>query len=353
VVELMGPAEGGIRTHVRELTARLRAQGAEVAVAGPAGALGDDPVDHVVDVPAGLDAVGLLTARRQLAGVPGDVVHAHGLKAGWVAVTSRPRRPVVLTAHNVVLGRSGSDRLLRVLERRLVARVDRLVSPSPAIDAQFASLLPPERRQVVVPVFPVPVPGADVAAVRADLGVGVDEPLAVAVARLHPQKDLLTLVRAWGLVARELPQARAVVVGEGPQRAELQAAIDAAGLTSSLRLVGARHPALAPIEAADVLLLTSKWEAIPLVVPEAALLGTPVVATDVGIVSQVISDGSTGFVAEVGEARGLAAGLRTVLGDRGAAAAMGARLREAASGRFDPDRLAAAVHDVYRGVLDG
>ena len=352
VVELMGPAEGGIRTHVAELVSRLRSAGARVAVAGPRGALGDrGEVDWVVDVPAALSLRGLLTARRQLARIPDvDVVHAHGLKAGWVAVTARPRRPVVLTAHNLVLGDGPKDRLLRRLERELVKRVDRLIAPGPAIDRYVADLLPPERRTVIVPVFPLPRGGADRAAVRADLGVADDDPLVVVVARLHPQKGLHTFIEAWAAVAPAVPAARAVVVGEGPSRDELQADIDRRGLTESLRLVGSRQPAIAPMEAADVVALSSEWEAIPLVVAEAALLGTPVVTTDVGIVAEVITNGSTGFVVDVGDAAGLAEGLVDLLADPERARLAGERLREEASRRFDPDALTAAVRSVYDEV---
>ncbi len=352
VVELMGPAEGGIRTHVAELVSRLRGAGARVAVAGPRGALGDrGEVDWVVDVPAALSLRGLLAARRQLARIPEvDVVHAHGLKAGWVAVTARPRRRVVLTAHNLVLGDAPKDRLLRRLERELVKRVDHLIAPSPAIDRHVDGLLPPERRTVIVPVFPPPRGGAARAAVRADLGAAPDQPLVVVVARLHPQKGLHTFVEAWARVAAAVPGAAAVVVGEGPSRDELQSDIDRRGLTASLRLVGARQPAIAPMEAADVVALSSEWEAIPLVVAEAALLGTPVVTTDVGIVAEVITNGSTGFVVDVGDAAGLAEGLITLLEDPGRAAVAGARLGEEAARRFDPDALTAAVRSVYAEV---
>lgn len=351
-LELMGPAEGGIRTHVAELSARLGEAGVDARVAGPPGALGERPVDVRVDVPAGLSPGRLRRAAKQIGAVEDvDLVHAHGLKAGWTAVTSRPRRPVVLTAHNLVLDDGPKGRVLRILERELVRRVDHLISPSPAIDDHFASLLPPERRSVVVPAFPLPEPGADRAAVRADLGVDVDTPLVVVVARLHPQKDLLTFVEAWRQTVPHVPEARAVVVGEGPSRSEVQAAIDRAGVADSLRLVGARHPATAPMEAADVVALSSIWEAIPIVVPEAAVLGTPVVTTDVGIVSTVVTDGSTGSVVGVGDATGLARGMVALLSDLEAARQAGERLRAESVARFDPDRLTHDVADVYRRVV--
>ncbi len=93
VLQLLGPSSGGIRRHVAYLAGELRATGWEVRFAGPDGVLAD--LDHVVPVPPGLDPRGVLRARRALrpllAGV--DVVHAHGLKPGWIAaLAAGPRR---------------------------------------------------------------------------------------------------------------------------------------------------------------------------------------------------------------------------------------------------------------------
>ncbi|HKY16235.1 MAG TPA: glycosyltransferase, partial [Microthrixaceae bacterium] len=288
VVELMGPAVGGIRTHVAELTRRLRAAGRDVVVAGPPDALGHlGRNDVVVDVPAGLSPWGLVRARRQLGRVEGQLLHAHGLKAGWVAVGDPRRRPVVLTLHNLVLEESSgrSARVMRELERRLVRRVDRVIAPSPAIASGCEGLIAPDRLAVIVPVSPSPVPRRPRAEVRAELGADGAGPLVVVVARLHPQKDLSTFLRAMKLVAARVPDVRAAIVGQGPLEAELVRAIDELGLRETVRLAGPSDHAVDELAAADVVALTSVWEAVPLVVAEAAQLGRPIVSTDVGIVS--------------------------------------------------------------------
>jgi len=124
VLQLLGPSTGGIRRHVVTLTAELRRRGWEVAVAGPAGVLdGVGELDAVVDVPAGSSAVQALRARRQLAPLlrGADLVHAHGLKAGWVAGSLRSRPPLVVTVHNLVLDEAAgpSAPVLRVMEGML------------------------------------------------------------------------------------------------------------------------------------------------------------------------------------------------------------------------------------------
>ncbi|HKY15522.1 MAG TPA: glycosyltransferase, partial [Microthrixaceae bacterium] len=104
------------------------------------------------------------------------------------------------------------------------------------------------------------------------------------------------------------------------------------------------------LAAADVVALTSVWEAVPLVVAEAAQLGRPIVSTDVGIVSELVSDGVDGFVVAVGDADGVAAALIEVL-SRGERDEMGRHAREVAVARIDPDRLVDEVVGVYDGLV--
>ena len=110
ILQVLGPSTGGIRRHVGALAAALAARGWRVVLAGPAGVMdGIRPLDEVVAIPSNLSPGHLATAWRQLRRVLGgvDLVHAHGLKAGWLAVmgarTRRHRPPVVVTVHNIIL----------------------------------------------------------------------------------------------------------------------------------------------------------------------------------------------------------------------------------------------------------
>jgi glycosyltransferase involved in cell wall biosynthesis len=360
VVELLGPAVGGIRTHVAELTRLRRARGHETIVAGPAGALGSNGrVDEVVDVPRRNQPLAVLRARRQLGAVVArsgaTVVHAHGLKAGWVAVSVRPRPRVVLTVHNIVLDPTAGlgRRLLAVLEERLVPLVDHVISPSAAIDRRVARLVPAERRSVILPVSPLARPRRTRAEVRDDLGIDDATPLVVVVARLHRQKDLPTFVAAFASVAEQVPDAQAIVVGDGGLRAELTAAAEAAGLTGRLRLLGARDHAVDQIGAADVLAVSSMWEAVPLVVVESLLLAVPVVTTRVGIVEELIAPGVGGAVVDVGDAAGMARAIVDLLSDPESRRQVGEAGRARAEARADPGALVDAVESVYERLDAG
>jgi glycosyltransferase involved in cell wall biosynthesis len=353
VIQLLGPSTGGIRVHVGELTRRLRASGIDARVAAPAGAMGPaGTIDDVVAVPERLSLNGWWAARRALGSVRGDLIHAHGLKAGWVAIAARPRRPVVLTLHNIALGSEArGSRVLGVLERFLIRRVDRVIAPSPPIAAMCDGLVDRSKISVIIPVSPPPRPRQPRDDVRTSLGAVEGERLVVVVARLHPQKDLPTFLDAFAKVASERSDVRAAIVGEGPLEAELATRIDSLGLRRRVRLAGPSDYAVDELDAADVVALTSLWEAIPLVVTEAMQLGRPVVATDVGIVSTVIEDRVDGRVVPVGDVDAVAEALSDVL-SRDDLEEMGRRARTAVTALVDPARLTDDVRAVYDELLD-
>lgn len=359
VLELLGPSTGGIRRHVTALGSILADQGWSVTYAGPAGVLDDlGATSDVVDVPSSFSPAPIVRAVRQLRSMSGhDLIHAHGLKAGWVAILGRRRGtdgrpiPVVLTIHNVVLdevaGRSAS--VLRRLERLLLRRVDYVIAASPGIAEQFADVVPPDRLSFVLPVSPFPHPQRDRGEVRSELGAGDDDVLVVVVARLHPQKDLDLFVRAWHAVAAHHPEARAAIVGEGPSRPDLEALIEREGVGSSLRLAGASPDAVEQLAVADVVALTSRWEAVPLVVVEAVQLGRPVVSTRVGVAEELLADGGT--VVDVGDLDGFVAALSRYVGSPELREIAGAVSRERGTVIYGAGALVRQVARIYEEVL--
>jgi glycosyltransferase involved in cell wall biosynthesis len=335
VLQLLGPSTGGIRRHVGWLAGALEARGWEVTTAGPEGVLdGIRPLDVVVPVPRGRAAL-----RRASAGV--DLVHAHGLKAGWLASTVRARPPVVVTVHNLVLDEVAGRRarVLRALEGWLPRRVDAVIAVSEAIGKRFSSA--PDVH-VIPPAGPSPVVGRDRDAVRRELGIGEDERLVVTVARLHPQKDLPTFFAA----VEGLPRTRVVVFGEGPEEAELRRVAPA-----NVALAGARPTVADEIAAADVFVVPSRGESGPLVLLEAMSLGRPVVTTDVGFAATVVRDGETGRLVPVGDVARMRQAITDVLDDPGDAAAMGERGRSAVDAAFSAAELVDRIESVYRSVL--
>ena len=141
-----------------------------------------------------------------------------------------------------------------------------------------------------------------------------------------------------------MPRAELVIVGDGPERAALERCV--AGGTTGVRLLGTSADVADLMAAADVVVISSVWEALPLVLIEALQLGRPVVSTDVGVARELLDDDAEGVVVPVGDAPALAAALiDRLVGSRAPGPSGG---HPAAVERFAPDALIDAVVDVYR-----
>ncbi|WP_436796123.1 glycosyltransferase family 4 protein [Actinospongicola halichondriae] len=347
VLQLLGPSTGGIRRHVAYLTSRLRDNGWSVETAGPDGVL--DDLDRVVPIPTRNQPGGTWRARRALQAVAGDhdLIHAHGLKAGLLAASLRNGPPVVLSVHNLVLdevaGRSAT--VLRWLEGRLPARVAATIAISDGVADRFAGLGGADRIRVIPPAGPPPDPRRSPGDVRVELGIQPDDDLVVTPARLTAQKDIPLLLDAAEILVRDRPGLRWFVFGDGQLRSELERSVASRGLAEVVHLEPGRRDVDSELAAADVVVITSRWESGPLVLLEAAALGRPMVSTDVGLARTVI-DGTAGEVVPVGDAPALAAAVHEVLeaGDR--SDVVGAPPRS----ELSPATLAARVEALYREV---
>lgn len=330
VLQLLGPSTGGIRRHVAFLAEQLEGRGWSSPVAGPDGPDARVPV-------GGIRTVAAARAALAAAAESADLVHAHGLKAGWIAATLRFRPPLVVSVHNLVLDEAAgvAAPALRLLEGRLPGRADATIAVSEEVARRFTGLPGAGRITVVPPAGPPPVPTRSAADVRADLGIADGERLLVTAARLHPQKGLDVLADA---VAR-LDGVRAVVFGEGPSR------------PAGLELAGPRPSIADELAAADVVVIPSRWESGPLVLFEAMQLGRPVVTTAVGAAPELVLDGETGRIVPVGDAAALAAAIEATLADPEGARAMAEAGRRRVAERFGAAALVGAVEAVYREVL--
>lgn len=174
------------------------------------------------------------------------------------------------------------------------------------------------------------------AEVRAELGLG-DAFVIGTVGRIDSNKNHAMLIRAAApLLARG--DVRIVIVGDGPDRAELMAPISALADPSRVILTGRRMDVPRVVQAFDAFALPSKSEGLPLVVPEAMAAGLPVVATSVGGLPSVIDDGVTGYLVPVSD-KAFEVALAALINDRAGAREMGQRARVVALERFSADRM--------------
>lgn len=118
----------------------------------------------------------------------------------------------------------------------------------------------------------------------------------IAVGRLYPQKDYPNLLHAFSIVVSQQPNHRLSIAGSGPLQSEIENVVLNLNLSSHVTLLGQRNDVADLLRKSDALVLSSAWEGMPNVVMEAMANGVPVVATNVGGVSELVTDGITGFL---------------------------------------------------------
>lgn len=149
---------------------------------------------------------------------------------------------------------------------------------------------------------------------RTALGIGPGDPVLLAIGRLEPQKGHRCLLDALAEVSREFPSVRAVLLGEGSLREALERQAAALGLRDAVRFVGFQANVPDWLALADISVLSSLHEGLPLVAIESLAAGRPMVATAVDGTPEVVLDERTGLTVPPGEARPLARALCRLLG---------------------------------------
>lgn len=356
VLQVLGRSAGGIARHVAHVTAELDGKEMVVDIAGPS----DLPITMpkpvvTADIPDGPRGHRRVVARlRSIIGDGDyDVVHAHGLRAGIDAgIAARWERvPSLMTVHNLVRpdvsGRAKAafynwaEPLAMAVTRRTFA-----VSEDIAGHLRTRTGARPERIEVLyLGVGEAPVPERFRDEVREELGISSEGRLIVTVARLSAQKAIPVMLEALSLLPNEVMLA---IVGRGPDEMSLRRLAVALGIGPRVVWLGWRNDVAAYLAAADVFCLSSSWEGIPLAAQEAMLLGSPVVATDVGGMSELVEDRDSGRLVPKGDPRALAEALREVLFSDELATryARAAKLR--LQQRFSTKRMLERLRQAYR-----
>jgi glycosyltransferase involved in cell wall biosynthesis len=184
---------------------------------------------------------------------------------------------------------------------------------------------------------------------RAELGLP-EGPLVVAVGQLEEIKGHRHLVAAWPAVVRAVPGARLALVGDGPCRAALEAQARGLGVAGAVVFLGFRPEGHRWAAAADVFVQPSLTEGMPNAVLEGMAAGRAVVATRVGGVPELITDGETGRVVPPADPAALAAGIVELLGDPVRRLRMGEAARARSGREFSTEAVRAAIEEVYRSA---
>lgn len=193
---------------------------------------------------------------------------------------------------------------------------------------------------LVDPLAPTPLPS---------------NPTLICAGRLEPFKGFHLAVAAMPDILREIPDARLVIAGEGVERPRLEKLVADLGLADSVELVGRlpRHELEASIAGSRVFVMPSVWpEAFGKAGVEAMSVGRPVVAADVGGVSEWLKDGVNGLLVPPSSAKELAAAVVRLLGDDALCQRM-ARAARTSSLQWDVRRYVTTMHLVHRDLIAG
>jgi glycosyltransferase involved in cell wall biosynthesis len=355
------PTDGGVGRHIRDLVVGLSAEGHEVILCSPAIPRGlPQAVSHVP-----LDLGRSIAPRDDLAAlgrfvaivrrVRPDVIHAHSSKAGAIARLAKlisPRLPVVYTPHGYsfagYFSRSAERSLYRTVERALAPLADRVVCVCEA-EARLARSVGPDSRVRVVHNGIGPAGDGTADPRIAELsGRG---PVLGALTMLRPGKGLETLIAALPSVLADHPNAQLAIVGDGPDLDELTAQAHARRVAHAVHFLGPSDDPLGALRGMDVFVHPSWAESFPYVILEAMSLARPIVASDVGGVSEAIIDGESGLLTPAGNEQSLARALAQMLESPVRAGQMGEAARRRVLGEFTTTAMIDRLVGVYEEAL--
>lgn len=307
------------------------------------------------------DLLALLELTRIFLAEKPDLLHTHSSKAGILGRLAAAVAGVPVVVHTYH-GFGFHDRQppvvkgLYVLLERLCARfTDALIFVSRANIAYAAEhgIARPDaavliRSGVALSGLPASV---DAAQLKMSAGVGMHKPLVVSIGNLKPQKNVADLLEAAALSLRDLPEARFVFIGDGPQRRALEARAFALGLNDRFIFLGWRRDAAQWLAAADVFAMTSLWEGLPRALVEAMKSGKPAVCYATDGVVDLIKNGETGFMVEPGDHAALAARVTELLKDEPLRKRIGEAAASAIGPEFDIDGMVRAQEALYARLL--
>lgn len=288
-----------------------------------------------------------------------DIVVTHSVKSHFLLWRSRVWRefPWVAFHH----GYTTTDLKMRAynrLDRWSLPIADRLVTVCEAFARELASTTRVAFEKIAVQhnsVRPRRASAADeVRALRSRLGIANDERVVLTVGRLSREKAHIDLLAAYKLLQDTSPgvASRLIIVGDGPERGRLEAAVAVQGLKERVIFTGQVSDVYAFYAAADVFVLPSHSEGSPNVLLEAMAASLPIVATAVGGVTEVVKHEESALLVPAQDPNALAATIARVLTDQELAERLTTTSTTLIAERFTPQKYVRALVEIYREVIE-
>jgi len=287
-----------------------------------------------------------------------DLLHVHyaiphSISAILARESLKPKRrlPVITTLHGTDITLVGADRSYLPITRYGIVQSDGVTAISHYLKAATKEIFQFDDIEVI-PNFVCQSeyarhPVEDLRAALSPAG----EPLLVHVSNFRPVKRPVDCVEILAQVLAKGIKARLVMVGDGSERTNVEHRARCLKVFDSCVFVGKQPKIVDYLSAADVLLLPSEQESFGLAALEAMACEVPVIASRVGGVPEVVEDGETGFLSEVGDVEKMANDAGKLLADPELRSKMGQRARESALSRYRTDLVIPRYIEFYERVL--
>ncbi len=362
MIESDGP--GGAENMLLLLGAGLRARGHEVCPVLPTKGCGwlegrfrdSGFLPELFTLRTALDPLCVLGMARSLRRRGVDVIHSHEFTMAvyGAATASLMRRAHVITLHG---GQHHAGRRRRRLALRWACRKSEFVaSVSASTRDRYATSLgiPPDTFRVIANGVGQSESG-NPGPVREELGIEGGELMILAVGNLYPVKGHATLIGALGRLKRRDPELswKALIAGRGGEEERLRALAEDEDLGDRFQLLGFRSDVPNLLAAADIYVMPSLSEGLPLALLEAMFSGTAIVASGVGGIPEVVRDGEEAVLAPPGDAPALADALFTLAKDPGLRERLGTAARKRGEARYSAAAMVEAYERLYVEALRG
>lgn len=286
-----------------------------------------------------------------------DILHCHQYTPWFYGALARLFRPglkVLLTEH----GRFHPDlpSPKRKAFNKLVSPLSHgLTAVSPATRDALVRIegFPPSRVRVVLNGVRVRDPGMDRAEARRRLGLDPDGIYFILCARFDPIKWIPGLVEAFAVAAERHPGAGLILVGDGPERGNIEETVARLGLRDRVRLPGFRDDVASWLRASDVFVLSSHSEGTSVSLIEAMSMGLPAAVTDVGGNPFVVERDRTALVVPPADATALGAALGALAGDAALRDRLGAEGRRRFESMFRMEAMLGTYASIYAEIAAG
>lgn len=355
-------SRGGEEKHVIDLATYLSVKpGVELFLAVPASSpwsaeIGSLPGKTVLDTrySSKADLASILRLIRYLRRYRFDVVHVHGARAGWLvrlaAILVGYRRVIwsmhLLIRDHVSRQPSWTKGVYFAIERFLNRRTARIIAVSEDLRRGVLGTDPALDAATVITVAngisdPQPCEPALLPFPRTGSGL-----VCAAVGKLQHEKGHDVLIEAVALIP-DAERPIAMIVGEGMLRGSLESRIRESGLESHVHLLGFQNNVIGLLTTADIYVMPSRYEGLPIALLEAMALGKPIVATAVNGIPEAIRDGENGLLVPSEDPAALAEALRRLGRDPALRRKLGDGARKSYLERYMPEHCFGAIYGIY------